>query len=105
MASRRKELTDKVEQTRRTPRPERLLDVPASRHGYKVISISLYTPEARWVDGIARILENGAPKKHRSLVIREGIRQLQRLLRSKSDAEVRRFFQERTFASDDQEDT
>jgi hypothetical protein len=90
-----------VERTRRVPRPERLKEGPGGGKSYKVISISLYNSEALWIDQISGMLKTGMTKKLRSLVVREAIHELQRVLEGKSPEAVRRFFLERQAAGDD----
>lgn len=98
MASKRSRLLERVTETRREPRPSRILDgehVPKKR-GYKIIAISLYTPELSWADELSSTLQRaGAVKANRSLVIREAIYQLQSTLQGKSSEELLRFFLER----------
>jgi hypothetical protein len=61
-----------------------------------VVAVSLYTPEAEWIDHITQVLQRaGNPKANRSLVIREAISQLQEHLAGKSPEEALHYFIER----------
>ena len=64
--------------------------------GYRIVAVSLYTPEADWIDEIALILQrSGNPKANRSLVVREAILRLREDLREKDPNEVLRDFIDR----------
>ena len=92
---------ERVSQTRREPRPSRLLETahPLKRPGYKIVAISLYTPELAWADKISTQLQRaGVVKANRSLVIREAIHQLETELEGKSSEELLRFFLDRQAA-------
>jgi hypothetical protein len=100
MASKRSRLMERVSQTRREPRPSRLLEAEAPRRpGYKIVAISLYTPELAWADKISSQLQRaGVVKANRSLVIREAIHQLETELEGKNSEEFLRFFLDRQAA-------
>jgi hypothetical protein len=95
-SSKRSKLLERVSQTRRQPRPQRILDADQSsrkQKGYKIVAISLYLPELGWTDGLAKQLQRaGVAKASRSLVIREAIYELQSLLEGKSSDELLNFF-------------
>jgi hypothetical protein len=75
--------------TVRQPHPDRLREVDRRKPGYRVITVSLYTPEAEWVDHLTQMLQRaGNPKANRSLVIREAIARLQEDLQDKSPQEA-----------------
>lgn len=98
MASKRSRLLERVSETRREPRPSRILEGENApkKKGYKIVAISLYTPELTWTDEVSQALQRaGAVKANRSLVIREAIYQLQTALEGKSSEEQLRFFLER----------
>jgi hypothetical protein len=68
----------------------------AQPKGYRVVAVSLYTPEADWIDEIALMLRcSGNPKANRSLVVREAILRLQEDLHHKDPAAVLRDFIDR----------
>jgi hypothetical protein len=68
----------------------------AKPKGYRVVAVSLYTPEADWIDEIALILQrSGNPKANRSLVVREAILRLREDLGEKDPNEVLRDFIDR----------
>ena len=94
MATKKARLIERAEATRRIPKPERLSDT--GKKGYRVVAVSLYTPESEWIDHITRVLQRaGVPKANRSLVVREAILELQEELREKDPQEVSRHFIER----------
>ena len=99
MASKRSKLLERVSETRREPRPSRILDAekPAQKKkGYKIVAISLYTPDLEWTDEVSQKLQrSGVAKANRSLVIREAIYELERAIQGKSNEELVRFFIER----------
>lgn len=94
MANKKDRLIQKAAATARKPKPERIAEVEKKK-GYKVVAVSLYTPEAEWVDKTVRILQSaGNPKANRSLVIREAILKLQENLHGKNPEEILYFFLE-----------
>ena len=96
MASRKNRLIERVKQTLRTPKPPRFLDSRDTCKGYRIVAVSLYTPEAEWIDETTKALQNsGSPKANRSLVVREAILRLREDLDDKSAAEIVRNFTER----------
>ncbi len=101
-SSKRSKLLERVSQTRRQPRPQRILeaDLPVRKpKGYKIVAISLYLRELAWTDALSRQLQRaGVAKANRSLVIREAIYELQTTLEGKSSEEVLRFFLQRQAA-------
>lgn len=50
MANKKDRLIQRAQATARQPKPERMAEAEAKRKGYRVVAISLYTPEADWVD-------------------------------------------------------
>lgn len=93
MPSKRKQLLERAAATARRPRPERLLDSRSQKKGYRIVPVSLYTPEADWLDQTSRILKKaGNPKANRSLVVREAIYRLKDELQGKSPTEVLQYF-------------
>ena len=65
------------------------INTPAPKTAYKVIAVSLYLPEAQWVDQITRTLQiAGNPKANRSLVIREAILRLQEEMAGKDPKDI-----------------
>ena len=56
---------------------------------YRVIAVSLYLPEAQWVDETTAALQrSGNPKANRSFVVREAILRLQESLSGRSGREI-----------------
>ena len=90
MSSKRENLIKRAETTVRQPRPTNLLEPDyQKKKGYKVVAISLYTPEVQWVEQTMKTLQRaGNPKANRSLVIREAILRLQEDLEEKNPEEV-----------------
>ena len=94
----RESLTEKAVSGTRQPRPERLQEPqepekPQKR--YRTLGISLYTPEADWVDEITNQLRTaGNSKANRSLLIREAIWHLRKELEGKTPEEIDRYLSE-----------
>ena len=89
MSSKKQALMAKAKQTVRTPEPARLRDAVRGKPGYRVVAVSLYTPEADWIDQVTRALQlAGNVKANRSLVVREAILRLQEELREKGPGEI-----------------
>jgi hypothetical protein len=96
MATKKDRLIERAEATRRFPEPKRLADSTSRKRGYRIVAVSLYTPESEWIDHITRVLQNaGIAKANRSLVVREAILELQEELKEKDPQEVSRHFMER----------
>jgi hypothetical protein len=96
MAAKKHRLVAAATQTRRVPEPKRLKDDRAQKKGYRVVAVSLYTPESDWVDHITQTLQrSGNPKASRSLVIREAILELQEELGEKDPRAISQHFLER----------
>lgn len=82
-------LAQKAAAAVRTPRPPSQLAEETRKKGYRVVAVSLYTPEADWLDRVTRALQQaGNPKANRSLVVREAILRLQSSLEGKDAAEI-----------------
>ena len=93
MADKKTRLLERAKETTRRPRPERLIDPANKKQGYRMVTVSLYVPEADWIDHISQLLKQiGNPKANRSLVVREAIYQLQQELTGKSPEEVLQHF-------------
>jgi hypothetical protein len=92
--SKKSRLIENAKASVRTPRPGRLgTDVKTKT--YRVIAISLYVPEAEWVDEATKMLQfGGNSKANRSLVVREAILRLQEDLRGKTPQEILHSFVE-----------
>jgi hypothetical protein len=79
----------------REPIPQRAQE-PARKKGYRVVAVSLYVPEAEWIDQMTTTLRHaGNPKANRSLVVREALLRLQEELGSKNPDQLVRDFTER----------
>src|SRR6266436_5325038 len=99
MADKKSRLLERATATVRQPRPDRLLEPRDQKKGYRVVAVSLYTPEAEWIDHITQVLQRaGNPKANRSLVIREAIARLHDDLQDKSPQEALQYFIERHVA-------
>jgi hypothetical protein len=94
MSDKSKRLVAAARSTARKPEPERLTE-GEQKKGYRVVPVSLYTPEAEWLDQTSQVLKRaGNPKANRSQVVREAIHRLQEELREKSPDEILRYFVE-----------
>jgi hypothetical protein len=98
MATKKSRLIERARQNARKPRPPRLLEPEAPRKkvkGYKVVAVSLYTPEFEWVEQTTAALKRaGSPKANRSLVVREAILRLQEGLKNKEPRDILADFSE-----------
>jgi hypothetical protein len=82
--------------TRRPAREGNLLKLDAERRGYRVVSVSLYTPEADFVDKLTRTLRDARiPRANRSLVLQQLILLGQEQLADKSSEQLVELFRER----------
>jgi hypothetical protein len=89
MSAKKHDLIAKAQSSVRDPNPQRLEQPKLAKRGYRVVAISLYTPEADWIDQVTRALQlAGNAKANRSLVVREAIFRLQETLREKEPAEI-----------------
>jgi len=88
-SGKKQSLLAKARQTVRSPEPSRLRDAARAKPGYRVVAVSLYTPEADWIDQVTRALQlAGNAKANRSLVVREAILRLQEELAAKGPGEL-----------------
>src|SRR4051812_8398566 len=94
MASKKaRELAERAAARTRQPKPARLADEQTRKPGYRVVPVSLYVPEAEWLDTVSKALKgDGNPKANRSLIVREAIHRLQDDLEGKTPDEVLRYF-------------
>lgn len=73
----------------REPLREQALEPVTQKKGYRVIAISVYSPEADWIDRTTTSLRQaGSPKANRSQVVREAVLRLQEELVAKTPAEI-----------------
>lgn len=92
-ASKKSKLLEKTKLTAPRPNPARLSGGGRAKIGYRVVPISLYTPEADWLDEITEVLkQSGNPKANRSMVVREAIRLLRESLDNRQSDEILQFF-------------
>lgn len=95
MANKRKRLIDSAVASVRTPSVDRLR-TEQPKTGYRVVAVSLYTPEADWVDQLVRTLRAaGYRKPNRSLIIQEAIARLQEDLPESSQKATLDYFSRR----------
>lgn len=93
MADKKTRLLARAAETARKPRPERLMDTADHKQGYRMVTVSLYIPEADWIDQTSQLLKRiGNPKANRSLVVREAIHRLKQELADKTPEEVLHYF-------------
>ncbi len=96
MSNKKHRLVERAVATTRQPRPTKLLEEGPQKKGYRVVAVSLYTPEAEWIDHTFKLLQRaGNPKANRSLVVREAIVRLQEDLKGKNPEQTLRYFTER----------
>jgi hypothetical protein len=91
MPSKRDQLIRQAKETGRRPEAPSALERggESKKLGYKVISVSFYTPEFEWIDRMTRALQRaGNPKANRSFVIREGVQRLMESMSNKSEGEM-----------------
>ncbi len=90
-------LIEKARTSVRLPKPSRLEPEPATKpKSYRVVAVSLYTPEADWVDqAVAQLKRAGHSKANRSLVIRGAILRMQEDLVGKDPDDYLPYFAER----------
>lgn len=91
--SKKSKLLEKAKSTTPRPNPQRLSGNGREKIGYRVVPISLYTPEANWIDELTDVLkQSGNPKANRSMVVREAIHLLRESLSEKQSDEILQFF-------------
>jgi hypothetical protein len=87
VVSKKEHLIEKARATTPKPQPSRLFEDEGK--GYRIVSVSLYTPEVSWVDHITNALKRaGNTKANRSYVIQEAIHRLREELEDKNPKEV-----------------
>ena len=92
----RSKLVARSRETARFPSPVRFEADRMKPKGYRIVAVSLYTPEADWIDNAAKVLQSaGNPKANRSLVVREAILRLQEDLATKDPSSVLKDFSQR----------
>jgi hypothetical protein len=80
----------------RTPAPERVAQDRVRKKGYRVVAVSLYDPEAEWIDHATAVLRQaGNAKANRSLVVREAVLRLQEEVSGKSPEQLIQDFTQR----------
>jgi hypothetical protein len=93
MSDKKNRLIERAKQTVRQPKPANLVSSEPKKNSYKVIAISLYSPEAEWIDQITKMLQlAGNPKANRSLVVREAILRMQEEMSGKDAQEILQSF-------------
>jgi hypothetical protein len=81
---------------RATSRAPLLADEAMAPKGYRMMGVSLYTPEAEWVDHLVGVLKKaGIRRANRSLVIQQLLLHGKEDLDGKDEAELARFFRDR----------
>lgn len=95
MPSKKQKLIQRARETTRQPKARQDISAPEKR-GFRIVAVSLYTPEANWIEEITKSLKKaGSPKANRSLVVREAILRLQEDFDSKPPDEILRDFNDR----------
>ena len=94
LRSKKLRLIEKAKASVRTPKPGRL-KADIKKKTYRVVAISLYVPEAEWVDEATTMLQlGGNSKANRSFVVREAILRLQEDLKGKTPQDIVHSFAE-----------
>jgi hypothetical protein len=88
MASKR-QLIQRARETVRQPKPREALQAETGKKGYRIVAVSLYTPEAQWIEETTKAIKKaGSPKANRSLLVREAILRLQDALKGMNPGEM-----------------
>lgn len=80
MATKKQSLIQRARETVRQPKPRQALEAEQykAKKGYRVVAVSLYSPEALWIDQTTKQIQKGGNSKaNRSFVVREAILRLQ----------------------------
>jgi hypothetical protein len=94
--SKKDRLVDRARTSVREPDPERVTQEQARKKGYRIVAVSLYNPEAEWINHTtAALRQAGNPKANRSLVVREAVLRLQEEVRDKSPEQLVQDFAQR----------
>jgi hypothetical protein len=94
--SKKDRLVERATASVRTPTPERAAQDRVRKKGYRVVAVSLYDPEAEWIDHATTALRQaGNAKANRSLVVREAVLRLQEEVRDKSPEQLVQDFTQR----------
>ncbi len=94
--SKKDRLVERATASVRTPTPERAAHDQVRKKGYRVVAVSLYDPEAEWIDHATTALRQaGNAKANRSLVVREAVLRLQEEVRDKSPEQLVQDFTQR----------
>ncbi|TRZ76388.1 MAG: hypothetical protein D4R93_03420 [Deltaproteobacteria bacterium] len=82
-------LKERSRQTVRQPKPRETLQAEAGKKGYRVVAVSLYTPEAHWIEETTKAIQKaGNPKANRSFLVREAILRLQDAFRGMKPEQI-----------------
>ncbi len=93
--SKKDRLVARATESVRVPVPQRAAQDQARKKGYRIVAVSLYTPEAEWIDRTtAALRQAGNPKATRSLVVREAVLRLQEQFTDKSPEQIVQSFTE-----------
>ncbi|HLJ48456.1 MAG TPA: hypothetical protein VKU01_20720 [Bryobacteraceae bacterium] len=85
MADKKSKLINRSKETSRLPSPNRLEDDRRRSKSFKILTFSIYNPEAAWIEETAKALRDaGNTQANRSLVVREAIARLKEDLSDKT---------------------
>jgi len=88
MAS-KQQLIQRAKETVRQPKSRDILQAETGKKGYRIVAVSLYTPEAQWIEEITKAIQKaGSPKANRSFIVREAILRLQDALKGMDPDEM-----------------
>lgn len=91
MANKKQSLIQRAKETVRQPKPRQALEAEQykAKKGYKIVAVSLYAPEALWIDQTTKLIQKGGnPKASRSYVVREAILRLQEAFANMTPQEI-----------------
>jgi len=85
----KQQLIQRAKETVRQPKSRETLQTDTDKKGYRIVAVSLYTPEAHWIEETTKAIKKaGNPKANRSLLVREAILRLQEALKGMNPAEM-----------------
>jgi len=85
----KQQLIQRAKETVRQPKTKETLQSETGKKGYRIVAVSLYTPEAQWIEETTKAIQKaGSPKANRSLLVREAILRLQDAFKGMKPEEI-----------------